>query len=89
MTKATNMTPPPKLGCSWYRQTHIENQINPKESREGLHRRPTQSRTNSYLYLQKYTQMLHAKKKKTGMHDGDTMLFHTTREAEGGLMQGP
>ena len=23
------------------------------------------------------------------MHDGDTMLFHTTRKAEGGLMQGP
>ena len=27
------------------------------------------------------------RQKKTGMHDGDTMLFHTKRE--GGLMQGP
>ena len=49
MTKATHMSPPPKLGRSWYRQTNMKNPIQPNR----YHRRPTRSRTNSVLYLQK------------------------------------
>ena len=57
------MTPPPKLGRSWYRQTNIKNRTRDQTKRKQRksHHRPTESKTNSYLYLQNYTKMLHAK----------------------------
>jgi len=42
LTKATNMSSPPKLGRSWYGQTNIENQIQPKRKQ-----RKTSSSTNT------------------------------------------
>ena len=42
MTKAINMSPPPKLGRSWYRHTYIENQIKPK-----IKQRKTSSSTDT------------------------------------------
>ena len=70
-----------KLGRSWSRQTNSEESDPTQQSPSStnrFHRPRTRSRTNSNLYLQKW--------KKTGMHDGNPMLFHTTQG--GGFVQG-